>query len=122
MTVRLMAPKTSKATSAPSGTLPQLKYKAALSAAFGAGLRAAVVISLEIGDIDSKRSPRCAINGAKARRCRSLVFVRWVRARQTRLRAECCREAGDWCSNAAAWNRIDPRTLCLQRIFERLHF
>jgi integrase len=32
-----------------------LKYKAALSMAYGAGLRAAEVVSLKIGDIDSKR-------------------------------------------------------------------
>src|ERR1700676_824042 len=34
---------------------PGLKYKAALSVAYGAGLRATEVISLKIGDIDSKR-------------------------------------------------------------------
>jgi len=34
---------------------PSLKYKAALSVAYGAGLRAAEVISLKVGDIDSKR-------------------------------------------------------------------
>jgi integrase len=34
---------------------PGLKYKAALSVAYGAGLRAAEVTSLKIGDIDSKR-------------------------------------------------------------------
>jgi integrase/recombinase XerD len=34
---------------------PGLKYKAALSVAYGAGLRAAEVISLKVGDIDSKR-------------------------------------------------------------------
>ena len=34
---------------------PGLEYKAALSVAYGAGLRAAEVISLKIGDIDSKR-------------------------------------------------------------------
>jgi len=34
---------------------PGVKYKAALSVAYGAGLRAAEVISLKIGDIDSKR-------------------------------------------------------------------
>ncbi|WP_246230384.1 tyrosine-type recombinase/integrase, partial [Bradyrhizobium cytisi] len=34
---------------------PGLKYKAALSVGYGAGLRAAEVISLKIGDIDSKR-------------------------------------------------------------------
>ncbi len=34
---------------------PGLKYKAALSVAYGAGLRAAEVVSLKVGDIDSKR-------------------------------------------------------------------
>src|SRR5450759_3131353 len=34
---------------------PSLKYKTALSVAYGAGLRAAEVISLKIGDIDSQR-------------------------------------------------------------------
>jgi integrase len=34
---------------------PGLKYKAALSVAYGAGLRAAEVISLKIDDIDTKR-------------------------------------------------------------------
>ena len=34
---------------------PGLKYKAALSVAYGAGLRAAEVVSLKISDIDSKR-------------------------------------------------------------------
>src|SRR5205807_7915064 len=34
---------------------PGLKYKAALSMAYGAGLRAAEVVSLKINDIDSKQ-------------------------------------------------------------------
>ena len=34
---------------------PGLKYKAALSVAYGAGLRATEVVSLKISDIDSKR-------------------------------------------------------------------
>ena len=34
---------------------PSLKYKAALSVAYGAGLRAAEVVSLKVGDIDSER-------------------------------------------------------------------
>ena len=34
---------------------PGLKYKAALSVAYGAGLRASEVVSLKVGDIDSKR-------------------------------------------------------------------
>jgi integrase/recombinase XerD len=34
---------------------PTLKYKAALSVAYGAGLRVSEVVALKIGDIDSKR-------------------------------------------------------------------
>lgn len=34
---------------------PGLKYKAALSVAYGAGLRAAEVVSLKVADIDSRR-------------------------------------------------------------------
>src|SRR5437588_10404298 len=34
---------------------PGLKYKAALSVAYGAGLRAAEVTSLKVGDVDSQR-------------------------------------------------------------------
>ena len=34
---------------------PGLKYRAALSVAYGAGLRASEVIALKIGDIDSAR-------------------------------------------------------------------
>jgi site-specific recombinase XerD len=34
---------------------PSLKYKAALSVAYGAGLRASEVVSLKVGDIDSAR-------------------------------------------------------------------
>ena len=34
---------------------PGLKYRAALSVAYGAGLRAAAVVSLKVGDIDSQR-------------------------------------------------------------------
>jgi integrase len=34
---------------------PGLKYRAAFSVAYGAGLRAAEVVALKIGDIDSKR-------------------------------------------------------------------
>lgn len=35
--------------------VPGLKYKAALSVAYGAGLRVSEVVALKIGDIDSKR-------------------------------------------------------------------
>ena len=34
---------------------PGLRYRAALSVAYGAGLRANEVVSLKIGDIDSTR-------------------------------------------------------------------
>jgi site-specific recombinase XerD len=34
---------------------PNIKYKAALSAAYGAGLRVSEVVSLKISDVDSKR-------------------------------------------------------------------
>ena len=34
---------------------PGLKYKAALSVAYGAGLRAMGVVNLKVSDIDSKR-------------------------------------------------------------------
>jgi integrase len=37
------------------GAAPGLKYKAALSVAYGAGLRASEVVSLKISDIDSER-------------------------------------------------------------------
>jgi len=34
---------------------PGVKYKAALSVAYGAGLRVSEVVSLKVSDIDSKR-------------------------------------------------------------------
>ena len=46
---------------------PGLKYKAALSVAYGAGLRAAEVISLKIGDIDSKRMVSASSKAKAAR-------------------------------------------------------
>ena len=36
---------------------PGLKYKAALSVAYGAGLRAAEVVSLKVCDIDTRPAP-----------------------------------------------------------------
>src|SRR6201985_2971259 len=42
---------------------PGLKYKAALSVAYGAGLRAAQVVSLKVSDIDSKRMIICVEQG-----------------------------------------------------------
>jgi integrase len=42
---------------------PGLKYKAALSVAYGAGLRATEVVSLKVSDIDSKRMIICVEQG-----------------------------------------------------------
>ena len=44
---------------------PGLKYKAALSVAYGAGLRASEVVALKVGDIDSQRM-RSGSNRARA--------------------------------------------------------
>src|ERR1700737_4405269 len=42
---------------------PGLKYKAALSVAYGAGLRVSEVVALKVGDIDSKRMIICVEQG-----------------------------------------------------------
>jgi integrase/recombinase XerD len=53
---------------------PGLKYKAALSAAYGAGLRAAEVVSLKVCDIDSKRMIICVQQG-KGRKDRNVMLA-----------------------------------------------
>ena len=55
---------------------PGLKYKAALSIAYGAGLRGGEVVMLRVGDIDSKRM---------------LIASRWARA--ARIGMPCCRRS-----------------------------
>jgi Phage integrase family len=50
---------------------PGLKYKEALSVAYGAGLRASEVISLKVSDIDSKRMVIRVEQGNTGRRCAS---------------------------------------------------
>ncbi len=62
---------------------PGLKYKAALSIAYGAGLRASEVISLKIADIDSAR----------------MVIRVEQRARAARTATSCCPST---CSNCCA--------------------
>ena len=52
---------------------PGLKYRAALSVAYGAGLRAAEVVSLKVSDIDSQRMV-IRVEQGKGRRDRLLVF------------------------------------------------
>jgi integrase/recombinase XerD len=76
---------------------PGLKYKAALGVAYGAGLRAAEVISLKIGDIDSKRM-LIQVEQGKGRKDRyvmlsphllELLRARW---RTARPKAGCSRD------------------------------
>jgi integrase/recombinase XerD len=52
---------------------PGLKYKAALSVAYGAGLRVSEVVALKIGDIDSKRMVICVEQG-KGRKDRYVML------------------------------------------------
>jgi integrase/recombinase XerD len=48
---------------------PRPKYKAALSAAYGAGLRVSAVVTLKVSDIDSERM-LLRIEGRKGRKDR----------------------------------------------------
>jgi integrase/recombinase XerD len=72
-----------------------LKYRAALSVAYGAGLRASEVVSLKVGDIDSERMS-CAWSKARARKdryallpptCCSSVLRAWWREGHARGQA-----------------------------------
>jgi integrase/recombinase XerD len=58
---------------------PGLKYKAALSVAYGAGLRAAEVVSLKVTDVDSKR------------------ISAWSRAKAARTATSCCHRICSTC-------------------------
>src|SRR5580700_6678801 len=68
---------------------PGLKYKAALSIAYGAGLRGGEVVMLRVGDIDSKRM-LIRVEMGKGRKDRhamlspqllSLLRARWLQCR-----------------------------------------
>ena len=77
---------------------PGLKYKAALSVAYGAGLRAAEVISLKVSDIDSKAHdhPGGAGKGDKDRNVMlspSLLDLLRTCGRQRRPQGGCSRAA-----------------------------
>jgi len=52
---------------------PSLKWRAALSVAYGAGLRASEVVGLKVGDIDSKRM-RIRVEQGKGRRDRDALL------------------------------------------------
>ncbi len=77
---------------------PGLKYKAALSVAYGAGLRASEVVSLKVSDIDSKRM-LIRVEQGKGRKDRHAMLspqlLEVLRAwwRQCRRRAGCSRGA-----------------------------
>jgi integrase len=59
---------------------PGLKYKAALSVAYGAGLRVSEVVALKVGDIDSKRSAPTARSRTIVALWAIFVMVSWRRA------------------------------------------
>jgi integrase/recombinase XerD len=71
---------------------PGLKYKAALSVAYGAGLRAAEVVSLKVGDIDSERMV-IRVEQGKGRKDRNVMLSphllellrAWYKAAQPRV-------------------------------------
>ena len=62
-----------------SGGHPGIKYKAALSAAYGAGLRVPKVVALKVSDIDSKRM-MLRVEQGKGRRDRSHALPAAARA------------------------------------------
>src|SRR5437016_5452566 len=83
---------------------PGLKYKAALSVAYGAGLRAAEVAALKVSDIDSKRMLIRVEQGKGGKDRHAMLspqLLELLRAwwREGRGSAHCCREAG--CFRAA---------------------
>jgi integrase/recombinase XerD len=104
---------------------PGLKYKAALSVAYGAGLRAAEVVSLKIGDIDSKRMV-IRVEQGKGRKDRyvmlsphllDLLRAWWKAARpqgwlfpgQNRVNPLTTRQLNRACHAAAQMAEIDKR-------------
>jgi integrase len=58
---------------------PGIKYRTALSVAYGAGLRAAEVVSLKVCDIDSRRMIIRLEQGMRAGPTWSSAGVRWCR-------------------------------------------
>ena len=74
--------------------VPGLKYKAALSVAYGAGLRAAEVVSLKVGDIDSKR-----------------MVIRVEQGRAAKTATSCCRRICSRCC-APGGRQPDHRAGC----------
>jgi len=72
---------------------PGLKYKAALSVAYGAGLRAAEVVALKVCDIDSKRMV-IRVEQGKGRKDRNVMLSALRRASPCRRRGRPSRCGG----------------------------
>jgi len=104
---------------------PGLKYRAALSVAYGAGLRAAEVVSLKIGDIDSQRMV-IRVEQGKGRKDRyvmlsphllALLRAWWKAARpqgwlfpgRDRVQPMTTRQLNRACHAAAQMAKIDKR-------------
>ena len=67
------------------------KHKAALSVAYGAGLRAMEVVALKVSDVDSKR-----------------MMLRSSRARAARTALRCCRRSFWSCCATGGASRVPP--------------
>jgi integrase/recombinase XerD len=104
---------------------PGLKYKAALSVAYGAGLRAAEVVSLKVGDIDSERKI-IRVEQGKGRKDRNVMLsphllellrAWWKAARpqgwlfpgQNRVNPLTTRQLNRACHTAAHMAELDKR-------------
>jgi integrase/recombinase XerD len=104
---------------------PGLKYKAALSVAYGAGLRASEVISLKIGDIDSERMV-IRVEQGKGRKDRYVMLSRhllellrawyktarpqgWLFPGRDRVQPMTTRQLNRACHAAAQMAEIDKR-------------
>jgi integrase/recombinase XerD len=102
---------------------PSLKYRAALSVAYGAGLRAGEVVSLKVSDIDSARM-LIRVEQGKGRKDRyvmlsphllALLRAWWRVARpqgwlfpgQNRVNPLTTRQLNRACHTAAEWARLD---------------
>src|SRR5262245_50190400 len=98
---------------------PGLKYKAALSIAYGAGLRAGEVVMLRVGDIDSKRM-LIRVEQGKGGKDRhamlspqllELLRAWWLVARQagcSPAAIRCCRSRPASSTASATWRRKRP--------------
>jgi integrase/recombinase XerD len=87
---------------------PGLKYKAALSVAYGAGLRASEIISLKVSDIDSARMV-IRVEQGKGRKDRYVMPQGWLFPGQSRVNPLTTRQLNRACHAAAQMAEIDKR-------------